>query len=191
VFPTKGKAVFKFLTIGAAVIVIFIVIMLAYAAIQPDRFEVRRSTDIKASADVIFPLINDLHAFNSWNPFDKRDPNIKGAYAGPESGKGARYDFESGKSGTGRIEIVDTTPFSRVIMRLTMIKPIAADNRVAFTLEPQGAVTRVTWAMDGSVPFVGKIIHLVLNMDKMVGRDFETGLADLRALAEKSSSSRG
>ncbi|MBO0758694.1 MAG: SRPBCC family protein [Bradyrhizobiaceae bacterium] len=179
----------KLLIAGVAVVVVLAVITFVFALAQPDRFEVRRSTDIKAPAEAIFPLINNLHAFNTWNPFDKRDPNIKGTYAGPDSGNGASYSFESSKSGTGSVEIVEAMPSSKVIMRLTMIKPIAADNRVAFTLEPEGDTTRVTWAMDGGVPFAGKIIHLVFNMDKMVGRDFEAGLADLKALAEKSSPS--
>lgn len=180
---------FKLLIAGAGVIVVLVVTVFVYALTQPDRFEIRRSVSIKASAEAIFPLINNLHAFNTWNPFDKRDPNIKGSYAGPDSGNGASYAFESSKSGSGRVEIVEAVPSSTVIMRLTMIKPIAADNRVAFTLQPEGDTTRVTWAMDGDVPFAGKVMHLVLNMDKMVGRDFETGLADLRALAEKSSPS--
>jgi hypothetical protein len=179
---------FKILTIGAAVIAVIIAVVLAYAATRPDRFQVRRSTSITASADKIFPLINDLRAFNTWNPFDKKDPNIKGTYSGPSSGKGASYGFESTKAGTGSIEIVDIAPASRVTMRLIMIKPIAADNRVEFTLEPQGGTTRVTWEMDGEAPFVGKVIHLIFNMDKMVGKDFEAGLADLKALAERSSS---
>jgi hypothetical protein len=183
----KVTLMIKILMVGAAVIAAIVVVVLAYAAMQPDRFQIQRSTSIKASADKIFPLINDLHAFNTWNPFDKKDPNIKGAYSGPASGKGARYGFESSKTGTGSIEIVDTASPSRVTMRLTMIKPIAADNRVVFILEPQGDATRVTWAMDGEVPFVGKVIHLIFSMDKMVGRDFEAGLADLKTLAQRSS----
>ena len=181
----------KVLTIGAAAVAAIIALVLAYTATRPDRFQVLRSTSIKASADKIFPLINDLRAFNTWNPFDKKDPNLKGTYSGPPSGKGASYRFESSKAGTGSIEIVDTASTSRVTMRLIMIRPIAADNRVEFTLEPEGDTTRVTWAMDGGVPLVGKVIHLIFNMDKMVGKDFENGLTDLRTLIEKSSSPIG
>jgi Polyketide cyclase / dehydrase and lipid transport len=187
----QGGSMLKIITIGAAVVAVFIAVVLAYAATQPDRFQVQRSTDIKASADKIFPLINDLRTFNTWNPFDKKDPSIKGSYGGPASGKGASYAFESAKAGTGSIEIVDTAPPSKVTMKLIMSKPIAADNRVQFTLEPQGSTTRVTWAMDGQVPFVGKVIHLILNIDKMAGGEFEAGLADLKALTEKSSSPAG
>ena len=181
----------KILIIGAAIVAATIVVVLAYAATQPDRFQVQRSATIKGSANKIFPLINDLHAFNTWNPFDKKDPNIKGTYSGPVSGKGARYAFESRKAGSGSIEIVDIVPASRVTMKLLMVKPIRADNRVVFTLEPEGDATRVTWAMDGGVPFVGKVIHLIFSMDKMVGRDFEAGLADLKALTERSSPPTG
>ena len=177
---------FKILTIGAVLVAVMIGAVLAYASTLPDRFQVQRALSIRAAPDRIFPLINDLHAFNTWNPFDKKDPNIKGSYSGPASGAGATYAFESRMTGSGRIEIVDAAAASKVTMRLLMIKPIAADNRVTFMLEPEGEATRVTWAMDGGVPFVGKLIHLVINMDKMVGNDFESGLADLKALAERS-----
>ena len=95
------------------------------------------------------------------------------------------YAFESSQAGTGRIEIADAAPPSRVTMRLTMIKPLAADNRVHFILQPQGDMTRVTWAMDGDVPFVGKLIHLFVDMDRMVGQEFANGLAELKVKAER------
>ena len=176
----------KVIAISTVIIVVIVAAVLAYAATLPDRFQVQRSLSIRASADTIFPLINDLQVFNTWNPFDKHDPNIKGTYSGPTSGVGAGYGFESKTAGTGSLEIVDTVPPSRVTMRLVMTKPIAADNRVTFTLEPAGNATRVTWAMEGGVPFVGKLIHLVINMDKMVGKNYEAGLADLKDLAERS-----
>jgi hypothetical protein len=175
---------FKILTIGAVLVAVMIGGVLAYASTLPDRFQVQRSLSIRASPDKIFPLINDLHAFNTWNPFDKKDPSIKGNYSGPASGTGAIYAFESGIAGTGRVEILGAAAPSKVTMRLLMSKPIAADNRVTFTLEPEGDATQVTWTMDGGLPFVGKLIHLVINMDKMVGNDFDSGLADLKALAE-------
>jgi Polyketide cyclase / dehydrase and lipid transport len=175
----------KIVTIGAGVLGVIVAAVLAYAATRPDRFEVQRSTSIRASAERIFPLINDLRTFNTWNPFDKKDPNMKGTYSGPESGKGAAYAFESSQAGTGRIEIADAAPPSRVTMRLTMMKPLAADNRVQFILQPQGDTTRVTWAMDGDVPFIGKLIHLFVDMDRMVGQEFAAGLAALKAKAEQ------
>jgi hypothetical protein len=182
---------FKILTIGPTVIVVILAAALAYAATRPDRFQVQRSASINASADNIFPFINDLRIFNTWNPFDKKDPSIQGAYSGPSSGQGASYAFDSRKAGTGSLEIVDIAPPSKIIMRLTMTKPIHADNRVQFTLEPRGDATNVTWTMDGGVPFVAKILHLVFNVDKMIGSEFEAGLADLKALTENPSPPKG
>jgi hypothetical protein len=175
----------KIVAIVPSLIAVAVAVVLVFAATRPDRFEVRRSASIRAPADKIFPLINDLRAFNTWNPFDKKDPSVKGNYSGPESGKGAAYAFESSQAGSGRLEIAEAAPPSRVTMRLVMSKPLAADNRVQFTLQPQGDATRVTWAMDGDVPFVGKIIHLFVDMDKMVGQEFAAGLADLKAQAER------
>ena len=177
----------KIITVGAAAVASIIAIVLVYAATRPDRFRVQRSTSIQASAEKIFPLITNLRTFNTWNPYEKKDPNIKGTYSGSPSGTGAGYDFESTKAGTGRIEITEITPPSKITMKLTMIKPLHADNRVEFTLEPQGDATRVTWAMDGQVPFVGKVIHLIFVM-AVVGREFQAGGADLNAPAERSSS---
>jgi uncharacterized protein YndB with AHSA1/START domain len=180
--------IFKVITIAAAVIAVALAAIAAYAATRPGQMEVRRSTSIKASADKIFPLINDLHVMNSWNPFDKMDPSTKGSYSGPAAGRGAHYDFESAKAGSGSLEIVDTSPSSRVVMRLLMTRPLAADNRVTFTLTPEGGATRVTWAMEGESPFLAKVLHLFVNVDKMVGGSFEAGLADLKGLAERSAS---
>jgi hypothetical protein len=178
----------KAIAIGAAALAVIIAAVLAYAATRPDRFEVQRSISVRAPAETIFPLINDLRAFNSWNPFDKKE-GIKASFSGPQAGKGARYAFESRQAGTGSIEIIDNAPPNRVTMRLLMSKPLAADNRVTFLLEPQGDTaakeTRVTWRMEGDTPFIGKVIQVFLNMDKMVGGEFETGLADLKGLAER------
>ena len=148
-------------------------VTLAYAASKSDVFRVSRSTAINASPEAIFPLINEMRSFNRWNPYERRDPNIKGSYSGPESGKGASYAFQSG------MEIIDTSPPRKVAMKLIMIKPFAAENLVEFTLEPQGDTTYATWAMTGSTPLLGKVVHLFIDMDKMVGTDFETGVADL------------
>jgi len=160
--------------------------VLVLAPLRPDTFQVRRSTSIKAKPEQIYPLINDLHRFNTWNPFDKKDPNIKGSYSGPESGKGAAYAFEGNKNvGKGTIEILDSAPASKVTMALRMLEPFRVDNRVVFTLAPDGAATEVTWAMQGAVPYFAKIIHLFVNMDRMVGTEFEAGLASLKTIAEK------
>jgi hypothetical protein len=160
-------------------------VLLVLAAMKPDTFRVARSTTIKATPETIFPLIADMHRFNTWNPYERKDPNLKGTYSGPASGKGAAYAWESKEVGTGSMEITDTAPPSKVAIRLDFVKPFEAHNNVDFTLVPKGDATEVTWAMAGPVPYVGKVMHVIINMDRMVGDDFEAGLANLKALAEK------
>lgn len=168
------------------IVVLAIAALLALAATKPDTFSVQRSASIKAPPEKIFPLINDLHGFNTWNPWMKKDPNMKVAYSGPDSGKGAAHDWDGNNDvGKGRLEIMDSTPASKVTMKLQMIKPMEANNTVDFTLEPKGSSTLVTWTMNGPVPFVAKIMHVIFDMDKMVGTDFEAGLANLKVVAEK------
>jgi hypothetical protein len=174
------------LKIIAIIIVVAIAAVLLFAATRPDSFRVQRTLGIKAPPERIFPFIDDLHRFNTWNPYEKKDPNIKGTYSGAASGKGAAYAFDGNKDvGKGSVEITESLPPRQVSMRLHMIEPIEASNAVEFTLEPNGDVTNVTWAMHGPVPYLGKIIHLFFNMDGMVGRDFEAGLANLKAIAER------
>lgn len=159
--------------------------LFAVAATRPDAFQVSRTLAIKASPEKLFPLINDLRTFNTWNPFVTGDPDAKLAYSGPPSGPGAMNAFGPGKGGTGTLSIVEAVPSSKVVMSLDMTRPLEAHNRVEFTLRPQGDATQVTWAMTGSVPLVGKVVHLLIDMDKMVGGQFDKGLTDLKALAEK------
>ncbi|TMH47167.1 MAG: polyketide cyclase [Betaproteobacteria bacterium] len=151
--------------------------VLIAAATRSDTFRVQRSASIKAAPEKIFPLIDDLHRFNTWNPFAQQDPNLKGSYSGAASGKSAAYTFAgNGNVGKGTIEIIDSAPASRVTMTLHMLAPFETRNTVQFLLEPQGELTRVTWA---------KIIHLFIDMDRMVGSEFDAGLASLKAIAEK------
>ena len=127
-----------------------------------------------------------MKAFNRWNPYEKKDPNVKGTYSGPVAGPGAAYDFDGNKDvGKGRIAITGATPNSRVAMNLKMISPFEVDNNVTFGIAPEGNGTRVSWNMDGPVPYLAKIAHLIFDMDKMIGADFEAGLAGLKAIAEK------
>jgi hypothetical protein len=168
------------------VVVVLIAGVLLFAATKPDMFRVQRTARIKAPPERIFPLINDLRTFNTWNPYEKKDPNLKGRYTGSSSGKGAAYAFEGNKEvGQGSLEIMESLPSSKVTMRLNMIKPFEAQNTVEFRLHPEGDVTNVTWAMQGHTPYVAKIIHLFFDMDSMIGKDFESGLASLKAAAER------
>lgn len=168
------------------VVVLLIAGVLLHAANKPDTFLVQRSASIEAPPERIFPFINDLRAFNSWNPYERKDPNLKGRYSGPASGSGAGYAFDGNKDvGKGNIEILESSSPSKVTMRLSMVEPFAVQNTVEFTLVPKGGATIVTWAMQGPAPFLAKIIHVFIDMDKMVGKDFEAGLASLKSAVEK------
>lgn len=159
--------------------------LLLFAATRPDTFRVQRSASIKAPPDKLHGLINDMKVFNTWNPYNLKDPNIKGEYQGPQAGPGAVYHFAGNKDvGKGSIAIVDSAP-SKVTMKLDMIEPFEGHNVVEFILAPKGEATEVTWAMHGPSPYIGKVMGLVFNMDKMIGRDFEAGLANLKARAER------
>lgn len=164
-----------------------IVLLLAYAATRPDTFRVERSTTINASADRLFPLINDLHQFNLWNPYNRKDPAMKMAYSGPDAGPGARYGWQGNKAvGRGSIGIIGADEPASVTMQLDILEPFEGHNTVVFSLAPQSdGTTRVTWAMHGPSNFISKLMGIFFNMDQMIGRDFEAGLSNLKTLAEK------
>jgi hypothetical protein len=166
------------------VVAALIAVLLIYAGTRPDTFRVERSARIQAPPERLHALINDMHAFNTWNPYARKDPAMKGSYTGPASGTGAAYAWESDEVGTGSLQIIDSPAPGAVAMRLDFIKPFEAHNTAAFTIQPDAGATRVTWAMHGPVPYVGKVMHLFFDMDKMVGKDFEDGLANLKTLAE-------
>jgi uncharacterized protein YndB with AHSA1/START domain len=169
----------------AAVLVIAVAVVLVLAAAKPDIFRVERSAVVKAPPGKIFPLIADFHRWGQWSPYETRDPAMKRTYGGAESGKGATYAWEGDSNvGKGHMEILDAPAPQKVVIKLDFLKPFEAHNTAEFTLQPQGDGTRVTWAMQGPTPFIGKIMHLFINMDRMVGADFEVGLANLRKATE-------
>ena len=173
-----------FKTIGI-VIGVLIAAVLIYAAMQPDTFRIQRTASIKARPERVFAVLNDFQQSPSWSPYEKKDPAMKRAFSGAPVGKGSVYEFDGNKEvGTGRIEIIESLPPKKVTLQLDMIKPFKASNIVEYTLEPKGEATEVTWAMHGSAPFLSKLICPFMDMDKMVGTDFEVGLANLKAVTE-------
>jgi len=176
----------------AGVVVILVVglgLVLGYAATLPDEFRVLRRISINAPPEAIFPLVNDHRLVAAWSPYEKKDPAMKRAFSGAASGKGAVYEWDGDSNvGKGRIEIVDSVAPSKVTLKLDTIKPFEGHNTVEFTLQPQGETTTVTWAMHGAVPYMAKLFCMLMNGDRMVGDDFETGLANLKALAEREAS---
>lgn len=176
----------KTLAIVGLVLLLAVGGLVAYASTKPDVFRFERSVTIAAAPDKIHPLINDMHRFNTWNPFNKKDPAMKTRYHGPAAGPGAAYDFDgNGDVGKGSIRIVEPSAPGNVSMQLDMLEPMKANNRIDFRLQPEGAGTRVTWSMHGPTPLLAKVLHTLIDMDKMMGKEFDAGLADLKALAER------
>jgi len=173
------------IVIVAVIVVIAAIVVLA--ATRPDSFRVERSAQINAPPEKILSLVNDFHQWGAWSPYEKLDPTMKRTYAGAAVGQGAVYEWQgNSKAGQGRMQIIAAAP-TRTAIQLDFIKPFEAHNIAAFTAQPQGAATRLTWSMEGSAPFMHKVVGLFLNMDRMIGGDFETGLANLKALAEQPS----
>ena len=173
----------------AIVIVVLVVVPLAailiFAATKPDTFRVQRATSIKAPPERIFPLIADFHGWGAWSPYEKLDPAMRRTFSGAANGKGAVYEWDSdGKAGKGRMEITDAPAPSKVTIKLDFFKPFEAHNIAEFTLEPRGDSTDITWAMYGPNLYIAKVMSIFFNMDRMMGKDFETGLANLKARAE-------
>lgn len=172
----------------AVLLGVLIAAFLAFLTTRPDSFTVKRSLLIRAKPADIFPLINDFHpqGWGRWSPWEKIDPELKRAYSGPATGVGSVYEWEgNNKVGSGRMEIQHADSPSQVDIRLDFLKPFKNTSAATFQLIDEGDQTMVTWKMSGAVPFVGKIMHLFMDMDSMIGKQFEEGLNNLKALAEK------
>jgi uncharacterized protein YndB with AHSA1/START domain len=149
-------------------------------------FRIERSASIAAPPDKVFALIDDLRAWSVWSPWEKMDPALKKTYGGPRGGKGATYAWEGNKQvGSGRMEIAESSSPTRIVIALDFIKPFEAHNVAEFALAAKDGVTSVTWSMRGPSPFFWKVMGLFVDMDKMIGKNFEAGLADMKAAAEK------
>lgn len=169
-----------------AIIVLGVGVVLILAAQKPDNFQVTRTATINAPPERIYPLIADFKAWNAWSPWEKKDPAMKRSYGGAETGTGATYAWSGDKNvGEGSMRIVDAAAPNRVALKLDFLKPFEAHNNVVFALAPQGKATAVIWTMTGPTPFLGKIMHVFMDMDRMVGGDFESGLAAMKAAAER------
>ena len=171
--------------IGLGLVVVLGVVVV-FIGTRPGEFQIQRSTTIAAPAEVIFPLVNDFHQWAKWSPWEKRDLNMKKTFEGAPSGAGAIYSWSGNeKVGEGRMTLSESKANERVLIKLEFLKPFAATNQTEITFSPAASSTAVTWTMRGTNNFVGKAFSLVMNMDKMVGGDFEKGLANLKAAAEQ------
>ncbi|AXI01878.1 SRPBCC family protein [Aquirhabdus parva] len=171
-----------------AIIIVIIAVVLLFAATKPDTFQLHRSIRISAPPERIFPLINDFHQWQSWSPWENIDPTMIRTFEGTPEGLGTIYSWAGqGKVGSGRMEITLSNPFDQIIIQLDFLKPFEAHNIAEFSIVNLGDSTEVTWEMRGPSPFIAKVMGLFFNMDRVVGKDFETGLANIKAIVEKTS----
>ncbi len=169
-----------------AIIVVLIAAVLLFAATKANSFHVQRSLTIQAPAEKIFPLINDLHNWPRWAPQDRDDSTMKRSFGGADSGVGAMSSWSgTGNTGKGTMTITESTPQRSVAIDVDWTRPFVARNVNQFTLEPDGNGTKVTWSMQGPNLYMMKLMSVFTNMDRMMGRHFEEGLANLKAEAEK------
>ena len=167
------------------VVIAIVAVLAIVVAMQPDEFRVSRHMTMSAPAPTVFAQVNDLHNWEKWNPWQKVDPAMKLQFSGPASGVGAAYAWQGNKDvGEGRLAIIESRPSDLVRLKLEFLKPFAATNTAIFEFKPAGDQTQVTWSMEGRNNFFAKAIHLCMNMDKMVGGQFEKGLADMKTAVE-------
>jgi hypothetical protein len=160
--------------------------LLVTIALQPSTYHVERFTTISAPPSAVFAHVNDLHAWDSWSPWKDLDPNPKTSFSNPSAGKGASFSWNGNDQvGEGTLTILDSKADERIDVEQAFVRPLAGKANMAFTFKPEGAGTKVIWAMDGHNDFLGKAVCLVMNMDAMVGTSFEQGLSNMKALVEK------
>ncbi|MEO5616872.1 MAG: SRPBCC family protein [Candidatus Eisenbacteria bacterium] len=166
-------------------LLVVIVLAVMFIATRPATYRVERSTTILAPAEVVYPLLVDFHQWEGWSPWEKLDPAMKRDFGGAPSGTGATYQWQGNSDvGEGRMTITEAEPPTRVGILLEFLKPFEATSTSVFTLTPDGEGTKVTWTMDGNHNFMAKAMTSFMSMDKMIGGDFEKGLASMKALAE-------
>src|SRR3954454_13690612 len=165
--------------------VVFAVALSLRITTRPEDFKVTRATTIKAPAERVFAQVNDFHKWDAWSPWAKVDPNMKTTFSGPEVGPGATYAWVGNDDvGEGKMTIAESQPSQNIKINLDFIKPFAANNIIQFMFKPDGDSTQVTWTMEGKNGFLAKAMCMVISMDKMVGGDFEKGLAQMKTAVE-------
>jgi Polyketide cyclase / dehydrase and lipid transport len=177
---------FEAIAIIAVLFVVAIAIVLILAVTKPNVFGVQRATTIQAPPEKIFPLINDFHQWRSWSPYENKDPAMQRGYGGEAAGKGAIYSWDGNNNvGSGRMEIIDSSTPSKIAIKLDFIKPFEGHNTAEFTMLPHGDGTDVTWVMHSPASFMSKLMQVFINLDHMIGKDFEIGLSNLKKIAER------
>jgi hypothetical protein len=177
----KIPMLIKILIAVAIIIIVFVVIV----ALQRSEFRVARSATMSAPAPTVFAQVNDFHKWEAWNPWGKIDPAIKQTYEGAPAGIGSVYTWVGNNEvGEGRMTITESRPSDLIVIKLEFFKPFAANSIAEFTFKPEGSQTAVTWSMTGENNFMAKAIHLFMSMDKMIGGQFDKGLASMKSVVE-------
>jgi hypothetical protein len=176
----------KIISVIAIVLAIGIAAVLVLGMTKPDTFRVERSLVVKAPAEGIYPLVADFHRWTGWSPYENRDPAMKRSYGGAEQGKSATYAWDGNNNvGAGHMEILEASTPSRLRIKLDFMRPFEGHNTAEFTFVPQGDATLVTWTMYGPAPLISRLMQVFINMDTLIGKDFESGLVNLKKLTEK------
>ena len=171
----------KILIAVAVIVVVFLVIV----ALQSKEFRVARSATMAAPPSVVFAQVNDFHKWEAWNPWGKIDPAIKQNYEGAQAGVGAIYTWTGNREvGEGRMTIIESRPSELIRIKMEFFKPFAGNSTAEFTFKPENSQTALTWSMFGANNFMAKAMHLVINMDKMIGGQFDRGLASMKSIVE-------
>jgi uncharacterized protein YndB with AHSA1/START domain len=177
---------FEILAVIAVVLAVAIAIILILAMTKPKTLRVQRAATVKSPPERIFAAISDFHQWGSWSPWENKDPAMTRTFGGAASGSGAIYAWDGNKNvGSGRMEILEASMPSKVVIQLDFLKPFEAHNTAEFTMLPQGDGTNVTWVMHGPAALMSRVMQVFINMDRMIGKDFEIGLANLKKLTEK------
>jgi len=167
------------------VLVVVVAVLTGLAAMQPSHFQITRSMTMAASPAAVFAQVNDFHNWEAWSPWAKMDPNAKNNFEGPDAGEGAKFSWAGNdKVGEGKMTIVESKPNDLVKIKLEFLKPMTCTNDTLFTFKPEGDKTLMTWTMSGENGLIAKAFHLFMNVDKMVGADFEKGLTSIKQIVE-------
>ena len=176
----------EIIAVIAVIFAVVIVVVLILAATKPDTFSVQRAATVQSPPERIFAAISDFRQWGAWSPWENKDPAMTRSFGGAASGRGAVYAWDGNKNvGSGRMEILEASSPSKIVIKLDFLKPFEAHNTAEFTMLPQGDVTNVTWVMHGPAVFMSRVMQVFINMDRMIGKDFEIGLANLKRLTEK------
>ena len=184
-FRSDIATIKKILLVLVLLIVVAIALICGIAATRPGEMSVSRSTTVNAAPSAVFAVVNDFKLWDAWSPWSKLDPAMKVTFEGPTQGVGAVYHWSGNNEvGEGTTRLVESKPDELVGMKLEIVRPFAGSNDVKFTFVPEGEGTKVTWNMQGKVPFMGKVAGMFMDCDKMCGDQFNEGLANLKKLAE-------